>query len=67
MKNFNRLKAVHADSAKTNKWLGEQFGKDPVIISKWCIIPHNQICSLCLKFQTYCILAYENIIVNRND
>lgn len=29
MENLNRLKAVLADSGKTNKWLAEQFGKDP--------------------------------------
>lgn len=36
MDNLNRLKAVLADSGKTNKWLAEQLGKDPVTISKWC-------------------------------
>lgn len=36
MENLNRLKAVLADSCKTNKWLAEQLGKDPVTISKWC-------------------------------
>lgn len=36
MDNSNRLKAVLADSGKTNKWLAEQLGKDPVTISKWC-------------------------------
>ena len=36
MGNLNRLKAVLADSGKTNKWLSEQLGKDPVTISKWC-------------------------------
>lgn len=36
MENLNRLKAILADSGKTNKWLAEQLGKDPVTISKWC-------------------------------
>ena len=36
MGNLNLLKAVLADSGKTNK-LAEQLGKDPVTISKWCI------------------------------
>lgn len=36
MGNLNRLKAVLADSGKTNKWLAEQLSKDPVTISKWC-------------------------------
>lgn len=36
MENLNRLKAVLADAGKTNKWLAEQLGKDPVTVSKWC-------------------------------
>ena len=36
MQNLNRLKAVLADSGRTNKWLAEQLGKDPVTVSKWC-------------------------------
>ena len=36
MENINRLKAVLADAGKTNKWLAEQLGRDPVTISKWC-------------------------------
>ena len=36
MENLNRLKAMLADSGKTNKWLAEQLSKDPVTISKWC-------------------------------
>lgn len=37
MEAINRLKAVLADTGKTNKWLAEQLGKDPVTVSKWCI------------------------------
>lgn len=33
---INRIKAVLAESGKTNKWLAEQLGKDPVTVSKWC-------------------------------
>ena len=36
MENLNRLKAALADAGRTNKWLAEQLGKDPVTISKWC-------------------------------
>ena len=35
-KDLNRLKVVLAEKKKTNKWLAEQLGKDPAIISKWC-------------------------------
>lgn len=34
-KNINRLKVVLAEKDKTNKWLGEQLGKDQAIVSKW--------------------------------
>ena len=35
-KNLNRIKAVLADAGRTNKWLADKLGKDPVTISKWC-------------------------------
>ena len=36
MNNLNRIKGALADAGKTNKWLAEQLGKDPVTVSKWC-------------------------------
>lgn len=35
-KALNRIKVVLAEKQKTNKWLGEQLGKGPATISKWC-------------------------------
>ena len=35
-KELNRLKVVLAEKKKTNKWIGEQLGKDKTTISKWC-------------------------------
>ena len=35
-KDLNRIKVMLAEKKKTNKWLAEQLGKDPVTISKWC-------------------------------
>lgn len=35
-KELNRPKVVLAEKKKTNKWLGEQLGKDRTAISKWC-------------------------------
>ena len=34
-KDLNRLKVVLAEKKRTNKWLGEQLGKDQATISKW--------------------------------
>ena len=33
-KNINRIKVVLVEKQRTNKWLAQQLGKDPV--SKWC-------------------------------
>ncbi len=35
-KDINRLKVVLAEKKPTNKWLAEQLGKYPEIVSKWC-------------------------------
>lgn len=36
MENLNRIKGALADAGRTNKWLAEQIGRDPVTVSKWC-------------------------------
>lgn len=36
MKQINRLKVVLVEKQKSGKWLGEQLGKDPATISRWC-------------------------------
>lgn len=36
MKDINRLKVVLVERKKMGKWLAEQLGKDPSIVSKWC-------------------------------
>lgn len=32
---LNRIKVILAEKGRTNKWLAEQLGKDPAIVSKW--------------------------------
>jgi putative transcriptional regulator len=36
MKQINRLKILLVENNKSGKWLGEQLGKDPATISRWC-------------------------------
>lgn len=36
MKQINRLKVVLVEKQQSGKWLGEQLGKDPATISRWC-------------------------------
>lgn len=34
--NYNRIKAVLAETGKTNNWLAEQLSMNRTTISKWC-------------------------------
>lgn len=36
VKRLNRLKVVLVEQKKIGKWLAEQLGKDPSMVSKWC-------------------------------
>ena len=36
MEKLNRIKAALADADRTNLWLAERVGRDPVTVSKWC-------------------------------
>ena len=36
MEKLNRIKGALADAGKTNIWLAEQIGRDPVTVSKGC-------------------------------
>jgi transcriptional regulator with XRE-family HTH domain len=33
---YNRIKAVLAESGRTNKWLAEQLSVNNTTVSKWC-------------------------------
>lgn len=36
MEKLNRIKAALADAGRTNLWLAEHVGRDPVTVLKWC-------------------------------
>lgn len=36
MEKLNRIKGALADDGKTNIWLAEKVGRDPITVSKWC-------------------------------
>ena len=36
MEDINRIKVVLAEKKRTNRWLAEELGKDPAMVSKWC-------------------------------
>lgn len=66
MENLNRLKAVLADSGKTNKWLAEQLGKDPVTISKWCTNTTQPDLQTLSKISDLLQVNIRELLVNRN-
>lgn len=66
MENLNRLKAVLADSGKTNKWLAEQLGKDPVTISKWCTNTTQPDIQTLAKISDLLQVNIRELLVDRN-
>ncbi len=66
MENLNRQKAVLADSGKTNKWLAEQLGKDPVTISKWCTNTTQPDMYTLAKISDLLNVNIRELLVNRN-
>lgn len=66
MENLNRLKAVLADSGKTNKWLSEQLGKDPVTISKWCTNTTQPDLQTLAKISEILQVNIRELLVNKN-
>lgn len=66
MENLNRLKAVLADSGKTNKWLAEQLGKDPVTISKWCTNTTQPDLQTLAKISDLLKINIRELLINRN-
>lgn len=66
MENLNRLKAVLADSGKTNKWLAEQLGKDPLTISKWCTNTTQPDLQTLAKISELLKINIRELLVNQN-
>ena len=67
MENLNRLKAVLADSGKTNKWLAEQLGKDPVTVSKWCTNTTQPDMYTLARISDLLNVNIRELLVNRNQ
>ncbi|MCR4958613.1 MAG: helix-turn-helix domain-containing protein [Prevotella sp.] len=67
MENLNRIKAVLADSGKTNKWLAEQLGKDPVTVSKWCTNTTQPDMYTLAKISDLLNVNIRELLVNRNQ
>ena len=66
IENLNRLKAVLADSGKTDKWLAEQLGKDYVTISKWCTNTTQPDLQTLAKISELLKINIRELLVNQN-
>ena len=68
---LNRLKVVLAEKKKTNKWLGEQLGKDKTTISKWCTNTSQPSLETLLKIEELLDVNYTELIradfLNKNN
>ena len=66
MEKLNRRKAVLADSGRTNKWLAEQLGKDPVTVSKWCTNTSQPDLQTLAQISDLLRVNIRELLVNRN-
>lgn len=64
-KGRNQLKTVLAGTSQTHKWLTEQFGKDPVTVSKWCTTPLSGF-TRSQKFQN-CRMNIRELLIDSNN
>ena len=63
---INRIKAVLAETGHTGKWLAEQLGKDPVIVSKWCTGTTQPDLQTLAKISEILQVNIRELLVNQN-
>lgn len=67
MENLNRIKGALADAGRTNKWLAEQLGRDPVTVSKWCTNTSQPDMYTLAKISDLLKVNIRELLVNRNE
>ena len=65
-KDLNRIKVMLAEKKRTNKWLAEQLGKDPVTISKWCTNTTQPDLQTLSRISDLLNVSFRELLVNRN-
>ena len=65
MERLNRIKGALTDSGKTNLWLAEQVGRDPVTISKWCTNTSQQDLQTLAKIADALHIDMRSLIADR--
>ena len=66
-KDLNRLKVVLAEKKRTNKWLAEQLGKDPVTVSKWCTNTTQPDIYTMAKISDILNVDIRELLISRNQ
>ena len=67
IKDINRLKVVLAEKKRTDKWLAEQLGKDPVTVSKWCTNTTQPDLLTLSKISDLLNIDIRELLVSRNQ
>ena len=67
MKDINRIKVVLVEKKRTNKWLAEQLGKDPVTVSKWCTNTSQPNLQTLAKISDLLKVNIRELLVERNN
>ena len=67
MDNLNRIKGALADAGRTNKWLAEQLGRDPVTVSKWCTNTSQPDLQTLSKISVLLNVDIRDLLVSNNS
>lgn len=65
MEKLNRIKGALADAGKTNLWLADKVGRDPVTVSKWCTNTSQPDLQTLAKIADALHIDMRNLIADR--
>ena len=66
-KDINRIKVILVEKKRTNKWLAEQLGKDPVTVSKWCTNTSQPDLQTLAKISDLLKVNIRELLAERNN
>lgn len=67
MEKLNRIKGALADAGRTNIWLAEHVGRDPVTVSKWCTNTTQPDLQTLNKIATLLRIDIRDLLVGNNQ
>ena len=67
MEKLNRIKGALADAGRTNIWLAEHVGRDPVTVSKWCTNTTQPDLQTLNKIATLLRIDTRELLVGNNQ